>query len=137
MNSTSDKRQRGQSSPFTTSSSQKVHGMRDYCRGSIVAEIERPSLVEHQRLISNAVCFLDSGKITLGCFDGRPIQNRPLEETNLLWLAKFEYEPTHRFAAVCTLLYSVAHSHSSSTPHMNMPHAHDASCCSSCCWAWL
>ena len=46
---TSDPSQDGQSPPFTTSSSQKVHGMRK-CRASIVAEIEKLSLVEHQRL---------------------------------------------------------------------------------------
>ena len=46
---TSDPRQDGQSSPFTTSSSQKVHGMRN-CRALIVAEIEKPPLMEHQRL---------------------------------------------------------------------------------------
>ena len=43
---TSDPRQDGQSPPFSTSSSQKVHGMRN-CRASIVAEIEKPSLMEH------------------------------------------------------------------------------------------
>ena len=44
----SDPRQDGQSSPFT-SSSQRVHGMRN-CRASIVAETEKPFLTEHQRL---------------------------------------------------------------------------------------
>ena len=46
---TSDTRQDGQSSPFTTSSSQRVHGMRN-CRACIVAETEKPSLMDHQRL---------------------------------------------------------------------------------------
>ena len=46
---TSDTRQDGQSSPFTTSSSQRVRGMRN-CRASIVAETEKPFLMEHQRL---------------------------------------------------------------------------------------
>ena len=47
---TSDTRQDGQSSLFTTSSSQRVRGMRN-CRTSIVAETEKPFLMEHhQRL---------------------------------------------------------------------------------------
>ena len=46
---TSDTRQDGQSSPFTTISSQRVRGMRN-CRASIVAETEKPFLMEHQRL---------------------------------------------------------------------------------------
>ena len=46
---TSDPRQDGQSPPFTTSSSQRVHGMRN-CRASIAAETEKLSLMEHQRL---------------------------------------------------------------------------------------
>ena len=47
---TSDTRQDGQSSPFTASSSQRVRGMRN-CRASIiVAETERPFLMDHQRL---------------------------------------------------------------------------------------
>ena len=53
---TSDPRQDGQSSPFTTSSAQKVHGMRN-CVASIVAEIENPSLMEHQRLYSLLFAF--------------------------------------------------------------------------------
>ena len=57
--------------------------------------------------ISTAVCFAEAGKKTLGCFDRRPIQNRPLKATNLLRLAKFENEPMHRCAAVRTLLYCV------------------------------
>ena len=44
---TSDPRQDGQPPPFTTSS-QKVHGMRN-CRASVVAET-KPSLMEHERL---------------------------------------------------------------------------------------
>ena len=47
---TSDTRQDRQSSPFTTSSSQRVRGMRN-CRASIVAETENPFLMEHQRLV--------------------------------------------------------------------------------------
>ena len=46
---TSDTRHDRQSSPFTTSSSQRVHGVRN-CRVFIVAETEKPSLMEHQRL---------------------------------------------------------------------------------------
>ena len=46
---TSDTRQDGQSSPFTASSSQRMRGMRN-CRASIVAETEKPFLMEHQRL---------------------------------------------------------------------------------------
>ena len=46
---TSHRRQDGQSSPFTTNSSQKVHGMRN-CRASVVAETEKPPLMEHHRL---------------------------------------------------------------------------------------
>ena len=46
---TSDTRQDGQPSPFTASSSQRVRGMRN-CRASIVAETEKPFLLEHQRL---------------------------------------------------------------------------------------
>ena len=47
---TSDTRQDGQSSPFTTSSSQRVRGMGN-CWDSIVAETEKkPFLMEHQRL---------------------------------------------------------------------------------------
>ena len=45
----SDTRQDGQSSPFTASSSQRVRGMR-ICGASIVAETEKPFLMEHQRL---------------------------------------------------------------------------------------
>ena len=48
---TSDTRQHGQSYPFTASSSQRVRGMRN-CRASIVAETEKPFLMEHQRLYS-------------------------------------------------------------------------------------
>ena len=40
--------------------------------------------------------------MTLNCFD-RPIKNRPLEETNLLCLAKFEHE---RNQAIGLLLYA-------------------------------
>ena len=64
---TSDPRQDGQSSPFITSSSQNVHGMKN-CRASIVAEMEKSSLMGHQRLKSTAVCFLESRKIMLGYF---------------------------------------------------------------------
>ena len=46
---TSDTRQDGQSSPSTTSSSQRVHGMRNY-KAFIVAETEKPSLMDYQRL---------------------------------------------------------------------------------------
>ena len=46
---TSDPRQDGQSSTFTTSSSQFVHGMRN-CRVSVVAETEKTSLMEHRSL---------------------------------------------------------------------------------------
>ena len=46
---TSDTRQDGQSSPFIASSSQRVRGMKN-CRASIVAETEKPFLMEHQRL---------------------------------------------------------------------------------------
>ena len=78
---TSDTCQDGQSSPFTASSSQRVRGMRN-CRASIVAETEKPILVEHQRLYPlTAVCFFNSRKNTLDCLDRRPIQNRPLVET--------------------------------------------------------
>ena len=45
-------------------------------------------------------------------FDRRPIQNRPHEGTNLLCLAKFEYQPNHRFAVVlycCTAVCSTVH----------------------------
>ena len=48
---TSDTRQDGQSSPFTTSLSQRVRGMRN-CRAYIVAETEKLFLMEHQRLYS-------------------------------------------------------------------------------------
>ena len=53
---TSDPRQVGQSSSFTTSSSQKVHGMRN-CRAYIIAEIEKSSLMEHQRLYPLLIAF--------------------------------------------------------------------------------
>ena len=68
---TSDTRQDGQSSPFTTSSSQRVRGMRN-CRASIVAETENLSLMEHQRLylLLAAVCFIDSRKIARSCSVG-------------------------------------------------------------------
>ena len=46
----SDTRQEGQSSPFTASSSQRVRGMRNCSRASVVAEKEKPFLMEHQRL---------------------------------------------------------------------------------------
>ena len=101
---TSDPRQDGQSSPFTTSLSQKVRGMRN-CRVFIVGEIEKPSHGASAP-ISTAVCVLESRKITLGLFFyRRPIQNRPLEETTLLCLANFEDQPNHRFAVVRILLY--------------------------------
>ena len=45
----SDLRQHGQTFPFTTSSLRKVHGMRN-CRAYIVAETEKPYLMEHERL---------------------------------------------------------------------------------------
>ena len=38
----------------------------------------------------------------LGCF---LIVVRPLEQTNLLCLAKFEYQSNHQFAVVRILLY--------------------------------
>ena len=47
---TSDTRQDGQSSPFTASSSQRVREMRNCGRASIVAETEKPFLVDHQCL---------------------------------------------------------------------------------------
>ena len=54
----SDTRQDGQSSPFTASSSQRVRGMRN-CRASIVAETEKPFLMEeHQRLYPQHCCLL-------------------------------------------------------------------------------
>ena len=59
---TSDTRQDGQSSPFTASSSQRVRGMRK-CRASIVAETEKPFLVEHQRLYPLLFAFLIQEKI--------------------------------------------------------------------------
>ena len=133
---TSDPRQDEQSSPFTTSLSQKVHGMRN-CRACIVAETDNLSLMKHQRLCPLLFALL-SRKITPSCFDCRPIRNRPLAETNSLCLAKFVYERTHRFAAVRTavLLYA-AHSHSSNTRRTGMPHAHYVACCWLCGWARL
>ena len=53
---TSDPRQDGQSSPFPTSSSQKVHGPRN-CRAYIFAEIENHSLIKHQRLYEYPLLF--------------------------------------------------------------------------------
>ena len=47
---TSDTRQDGQSSPFTASSLQRVREMSNCCRSSIVAETEKPFLMDHQRL---------------------------------------------------------------------------------------
>ena len=81
---TSDTRKDGQSSPFTASSSQRVRGINN-CRASIVAETEKPFLVEHRRLYPlTAVCFSDSTKTTLDyCLDRRPIQNRPLVKTKV------------------------------------------------------
>ena len=65
------------------------------CRSSIVAAIEKPYLMEHQRLCIHC-CLLLKTKVKknhAGLFlDRRPIQNRPLEETNLPCLAKFEYQ---------------------------------------------
>ena len=59
LNSTSDSRQDGQSSPFSTSSPTKGHGMRS-CRASAVAGREKPSLVEHQRLYPLLLFVLQS-----------------------------------------------------------------------------
>ena len=42
----------------------------------------------------------------LGYFDRRPIQNRPLEETNLLCLAKFEFIGLPLYAYCCTVVCS-------------------------------
>ena len=101
---TSDPRPDGQSSPFTIPS-QKVHGMRN-CRASIVAEIENPSLMEHRRLYPLSCLLFRVKKSHAGLFFYRhPIQNRPLEETNLFCLTKVEYQPNHRFAAVRILSY--------------------------------
>ena len=101
---TSDTRQDGQPSPFTTSSSQRVRGMRN-CWASIVAETENPFLMEHQRLYLPlaAVCFLDSRKFTLDCFDRRPIQNHPLVETKAtrLSIARTRHAHVHDVSYCC------------------------------------
>ena len=54
---TSDTRQDGQSSPFTTSSLQRVPRMRN-CRASIVADTEKPLLMKHQRLYPLLLLFI-------------------------------------------------------------------------------
>ena len=60
---TSDTRQDDQSSPFTTSSSQRVHRVRK-CRASIVADTEKkPFLMEHQRLYPLLFAFWIQGKL--------------------------------------------------------------------------
>ena len=100
---TSDTRQNGQSSPFTASSSQRVRRMRN-CRASIVAKTEKPVLMEHQRLYPlTAVCFLNSRKNTLDCFDRGPIQNRPLVETKAtrLSIARTRHAHIHDVSHYC------------------------------------
>ena len=59
---TSDTRQDGQSYPFTASSSQRVREMRK-CRAYIVAETEKPFLMEHQRLYPLLFAFYSREKI--------------------------------------------------------------------------
>ena len=59
---TSDTRQDGQSFPFTASSSQRVREMRN-CRAYIVAETEKPFLMEHQRLHPLLFAFHSQEKI--------------------------------------------------------------------------
>ena len=81
LTSTSDQRQDGNRPPFTTSSPQKDTELGNVWllfvedRGALSRGAWAP--------ISAAVDLLESEKITLACFDRRPIQNRPREETNL------------------------------------------------------
>ena len=73
---TSDPRQDGQSSPFTTSS-QKGHEMRN-CRDFIVAERETSPLSRSISAYIHCCLIFRVRKVTSGCFDRRPILNRPL-----------------------------------------------------------
>ena len=80
--------------------------MRNYCKASIVVETENPFLMGHQRLyllLLAAVCFVDSRKITLDCFDRRPIQNRPLVETKAtrLGIARTRHAHVHDVSYCC------------------------------------
>ena len=53
--------------------------------------------------ISTAVCFLESRKITLDCFDRRPILNRPLVETKAtrLSIARTRHAHVHDVSYYC------------------------------------
>ena len=137
---TSEPRLDGQSSPFTASSSQNVHGMRN-CRSSIVAETEKPSLTEHQRLYIHC-CLLVRAKKNHARLFRSSSDSKSSRRGGEFTLSTEVRERTKPSVCCCTytavLLY-VAHSHSSSTPRIGMPHAHDddVACCCLCCWARL
>ena len=136
---TSDPRQNGQSSPYTTSSLQKVHGMRN-CRVSVFAETEKPSLLEHERLHPPLFAFWSRKKsrwvvLIVVRFKIDPF----IEETGLLCLGSSSANQRfglQLYLSCCTAVCST-YSHSSNTPHMDKPHAHDGACCCLCCWAPL
>ena len=139
---TSDPRQDGQSSPFTTSSSEKVNRMSN-CRASIATETEKPSLMEHQRLHPLLFAFQSQDKsrwivLIVVRFKIVP-SSRRISEFTLPSEVRVRTKPSVCCCAYTAVLLNVAHTHSSSTPYMGVPHAHDddVACCCLWCWARL